>query len=115
MVAIQRAEIYLLKEDVAGKARPVLVVSRDQLNQGTSVVVIPFYSQQLERRRTQRYCVPFNAGDGGLSKECVAKADEIGVVDKTAIDTQRGAIGRLNAAQMAEVVKAVRYVLRDDS
>jgi len=48
---VQRGQVLLTKPDEFGKQRPVVVVSRDQLNNGDAVLVVPFYSQQLEKRR----------------------------------------------------------------
>lgn len=45
MRRVQRGELYrLVPRGQHGKPRPVVVVSRDELNSGHSVLVIPFYS-----------------------------------------------------------------------
>lgn len=49
----RRGEIYRLKSDAVGKPRPVLIVSRNELNSGIYVVAIPYYSEQVESRRTR--------------------------------------------------------------
>ena len=49
-----------------------------------------------------------------LVEDCVVKADEIGTLDKTKFDLARGAIGRLKPKRMAEILDALRYVVRDD-
>lgn len=116
-MVVQRGELYFLKDGgtAATKGRPILVVSRDELCHGHSVLVVPFYSQQLEVRRKQRNCVFFHAGEGGLAKNCVAKCDEVTIVDKDCFDFARGKLGRLNLDQMKRVVDAIRFVIRDDS
>lgn len=114
---VQRCELYWLKDGgtEAEKNRPIVIVSRDDLNAGNSVLAVPFYSQQLEKRRNQKFCASFNAGDGGLPKDCVAKCDEITLLDKDDIDFVRGRMGRFNGPQMERVIKSIRYALRDES
>ena len=113
----QRGQLFLLlpdADDPEQKQRPVVIISRDDLNGGHSVLAIPFYSQQLDKRRSQENCVFFRAGEGGLSKACVAKPPPPQLIRKTELDSTIGPIGRFNAAQMAKRVLAVRYSVRDD-
>ncbi|HVA46478.1 MAG TPA: type II toxin-antitoxin system PemK/MazF family toxin [Pirellulales bacterium] len=111
---MERGQVFLLKPEADGKQRPTVVVSRDDQNRGHSVVVMPCYSQQLEKRSKLPYCVLLKAGEGGLDKDCVVKADEVSTLDKSRFDVGRGAIGRLKPARMAEILAALRYVVRDD-
>ncbi len=97
------------------KDRPIVVVSRDDLNRGECVLAVPFYSQQLEKRKKFGFCAFFNSGEGGLLSDCVAKGDEITLLDKDEIDFPRGILGTFTAPQMVRVVNAVRYAMRDDS
>lgn len=107
----KRGEIYLLKRDAAGKQRPVVVVSNDILNHGNTVLVVPFYSQQLEKRATQAWCAMFQQGEGGLERDCAAKADQITLVDKLEIDLASGVVGRFNDLQMERLVRAIKWSL----
>ena len=109
----QRGQIYFLPFG-EGKRRPVVIVSRDSLNAGDSILIVPFTSQKLPERRQQAQCVFFEAGKYGLSEDCVAKTDEITRIPKSAIDWSRGVIGRLPNEEMLRIVRAVRYVMRDD-
>ncbi|MFO1019107.1 MAG: type II toxin-antitoxin system PemK/MazF family toxin [Planctomycetales bacterium] len=95
---IRRGEVYWLKPDATGKQRPVVIISREDLNGGHSLVGVPFYSQQLEKRTQQAWCVFFAAGEGGLTKDCVAKTDEVSMIDKLDVDLQRGPLGIFDAA-----------------
>lgn len=94
------------------KERPLLIVSRDELNKGDTVLAVPFYSQQLEKRRKYKNCVFFAAGEFNLHKDCVAKCDEIAVYDRLELGDK---IGRIDAAKMELIVDAVRYSIRDSS
>ncbi|MCE9545300.1 MAG: type II toxin-antitoxin system PemK/MazF family toxin [Planctomycetia bacterium] len=127
---VNRGEIYLIdvteQEKQAGnsqpvsvsgeekrKERPYLVVSRDELNRGFYVTAVPLYSQQLEERRKHRSAVFFSAGDAGLNKDCVAKCDEIGPLDKADMPLARGPIGKADAEKMMQIVNAIRFCIRD--
>ncbi|HET6880433.1 MAG TPA: type II toxin-antitoxin system PemK/MazF family toxin [Pirellulales bacterium] len=112
----QRSDLYWIPlevEEDGDKERPIVVVSRDELNRGDRVLVVPFYSQQLEKRAKQKWCAPFKIGEGGLKKDCVAKGDEIQLIDPTEILWARGKLVRFNAEQMARVILAVRRAMRD--
>ncbi|HEX5443214.1 MAG TPA: type II toxin-antitoxin system PemK/MazF family toxin [Pirellulales bacterium] len=103
-----------MKPDSEDKQRPVVIVSRDDLNRGHRVVAMPCYSQQLEKRSRLKYCVLLRAGDGNLDKDCVVKADEISYLEKTELDLARGAVGRLKPETMAQIMAALRYVVREE-
>lgn len=110
----QRGEIYWAPFG-EGKERCVVIVSRDILNDGHCVIVVPFTSQKLDKRKGLPSCVFFHAGQNGLTKDCVAKTDEITRILKTEINWERGKIGRLSAPQMQKIVDAVRYTIRDET
>jgi mRNA-degrading endonuclease toxin of MazEF toxin-antitoxin module len=105
----KRGELYLLKPDATGKRRPIVIVSRDILNRGHRVLAVPFYSQQLEKRQEQEWCELFYAGEGDLDRNCVAKADELSLIDKLDIDLASGAIGTFNSDQMARLERAIKW------
>jgi mRNA-degrading endonuclease toxin of MazEF toxin-antitoxin module len=106
-----RGQLFVQKPDNQGKRRPIVIVSHNTLNGGHSVVAVPFYSQQLAKRKTQPWCAFFSAGEGGLTVDCVAKADEIALIDKTDIDLAKGLIGAFDPAQMARLEAAIRWAL----
>jgi mRNA-degrading endonuclease toxin of MazEF toxin-antitoxin module len=95
------------------KSRPVIVVSRDTLNGGNYVVVVPCYSQDVDRRSAYQQNVVLERGDGGLPKRCIVRTDQITFVDKKYIDWRNGKIGRLVEAKMVPIVKAIRWMVRD--
>ena len=81
------------------------------MNAGRSVLAVPFYSQQLQRRGSLPSCAAFDGGEGGLTKDCVAKADELGVLDKALLDLAAGPLGRFNESQMQRLMQAVAWML----
>ncbi|MEX0718842.1 MAG: type II toxin-antitoxin system PemK/MazF family toxin [Planctomycetaceae bacterium] len=107
----KRGELYRLKPDALGRRRPIVIVSRNRLNGGHSVLAIPFYSQQLAKRVAQEWCVAFDRGDGGLDKPCVAKCDQLSLIDKLDIDLAAGPIGTFDAQQMRRLIDAVKWAL----
>ncbi len=107
----KRGELYVLKSDPAGKPRVIVIVSNDALNRGNGVLAVPFYSQQLEKRKTQPWCAYFHAGGGNLNFDCVAKADELTLTDKADIRLAAGPIGVFDEGQMARLMVAVRHCL----
>lgn len=111
MLRIQQGDVYCLFSDDVGKPRPVVVVSREELNGGDSVVVIPFTSKQLEKRKQLAYCAFFAAGAFGQHVDCVAKTDLITLMDKSEINFAGGKIGTLTATQMRKVFQALDCVL----
>jgi mRNA-degrading endonuclease toxin of MazEF toxin-antitoxin module len=110
---VQRGDVYYAPFG-QGKPRPVVVISRDDLNRGDYVVVVPFTTQRLVQRGGLQWCVPFKAGESGLVQDCVAKTDEITFVATTDLDWKRGRVGRILAARMSEIVRAIRNMIRDD-
>ena len=110
---VQRADVFYAPFG-EGKPRPVVVVSRDDLNRGDYVVVVPFTTQKLDNRGGLQSCVLFRAGESGLARDCVAKTDEITFVSITELDWKRGRVGRVLAPRMNEIVRAIRYMIRDD-
>jgi len=93
------------------KYRPVLIVSREELNRGKYVVVVPFTSQHFETRSTLPNCVAFYTGDYGLDKDCVIQAEAITIMHKDDIDIDKGLIGAVDFEKMREVTKAIGYVI----
>ena len=63
--------------DTESGRRPVVVVSRRELNQGSSVVVVPITSAHFAVRSSLPHAVPFHAGEFGLTKDWVAQAEAI--------------------------------------
>ncbi|MBS0266191.1 MAG: type II toxin-antitoxin system PemK/MazF family toxin [Planctomycetes bacterium] len=105
----RRGQLFWLKADHVGKPRIIVIVSNNTLNGGHCVLAVPFYSQQLEKRSAQAWCVLFARHEGGLEKDCVAKCDEISLVDKIDIDFSRGLVGTFDEGQMQRVINAIKW------
>lgn len=103
-------EIYWAFLESAAR-RPVVIVSRAELNQGRYVVAVPFTSQRLGQRYQLPNCVGFRRGEFGLAKDCVAQADAIAQVATDELDLAAGPIGVLDPVARRELLKAIAYVL----
>jgi hypothetical protein len=84
------------------------------MNRGHSLLVVHFYSQQLEKQSGLPSCSLFHVGEGGLDRECVAKADELTRIDKLLIDLAAGPIGEFSQTQMERVATALLWALQLD-
>ena len=106
-------EIYWASADES-EPHPVVVVSREKLNRGHYVTGVEFTSKHLDRRWNLPNCVPFRAGQFGLTEDCVARAETIGDVFKSDLDLANGPIGTLDDQAMRDLVRAIGYVISSD-
>ena len=111
MKSPQRGQIFRLKSDAVGKPRPVLIVSPTHLNGGTYLTAIPFFGEQVQKRRALRTCVFFAKGEFGLEKDCVAKADDVTQFKFSELRISEGPIGTVDDERMEEVSEALCYAL----
>jgi mRNA-degrading endonuclease toxin of MazEF toxin-antitoxin module len=88
-----------------------VIVSREDLNRGTYVMTVPFTTQHFEKRSRESYCVVFRAGEFGCTKDCVARADQMGATHISELQLDRGLIDTLDDMKFREIIKAIGYVL----
>jgi len=62
----------------AGQQHPVVVVSREELNRGKDVVAAVITSAQFTVRSGLANCVPLQAGQFGMTKDCVIQGETAG-------------------------------------
>ncbi len=110
---IQPGEFYLADFPGAGR-HPVIIVSRELFNRGNYALVVVCTSARFAIRRTLPNCVPFQAGQFGLTKACVAQCESIFPIEKTNLELETGPIGRLDDMTMRDVIKAIGYVIESD-
>lgn len=91
--------------------RPIIIVSRQELNLGKYVVAVPLTSTNLEKRWSLPNCVSFEAGSFGLKQNCVAQCEAITFIDKECIILNTGPIGRLDGEKWRSLVHAIGYVV----
>jgi|SRR5579884_701525 len=112
-MSFEPGDVYLFNEG-DDKQRPVLIVSREELNRGNYVVAVPFTTRNLDIRRSLPNCVAFNQGEFGLDKNCVAQAEAITLFRKEEFDLERGVVARVDDEKMRDVIKAIGYVISSD-
>lgn len=92
--------------------RPFIVVSRDSLNKGRTVVVVPM-STTTANQPPFRTVLPVSEitrdpGSQSNLELSVAKTDQVRVIDKTRLEQR---IGRLSKTATIAVILGVAYVL----
>jgi len=109
---VRRGEIYFATNAYGSVPHRVVVVSRDELNQGDYVVVAPFTSKKFAERKDLPGCVPFYQGEqDGLVEDCVARADFIVTIEKIEIDHATGRLGVVDDERMRDIVRAIGYAM----
>jgi mRNA-degrading endonuclease toxin of MazEF toxin-antitoxin module len=98
-------EVYFADYGPAG-TRPVIVVSRENLNRGERVVVVPCTTVKYESRKAYPNCVPFSQGQFGFTSVCVAQCEAINMLYKSDLDLTQGPSGsstkKLSATSFAQ-------------
>ncbi|MGH3442147.1 MAG: type II toxin-antitoxin system PemK/MazF family toxin [Nitriliruptorales bacterium] len=110
---IRPGEIYMADLDDS-TPHPVLVVSREELNRGRTVMAALVTSARFARRSTLPNCVPFQSGQFGLTKNCVAQCENMLTLDIAQLDVANGPLGQLDDITMRDVIRAVGYVMEAD-
>ncbi len=105
-------EIYLALRGDPPKRRPVIIVSRVELNRGDYVVAVPVTSQRFSQREPLPNCVPFRAGEHGFPIDCVAQAEGIAILHADAIVA--GPIGSLDETAQRDLIRAIGYVIASE-
>jgi mRNA-degrading endonuclease toxin of MazEF toxin-antitoxin module len=101
---IRQGEVYLAATESGN--RPVIIVSRAELNRGRWVVAVPVTSAHFDTRSALPHCVPFETGEFGLTKDCVAQAEAITYIASSDLDLDAGAIGSLGEIRLRDLIKA---------
>ncbi|MBI5709644.1 MAG: type II toxin-antitoxin system PemK/MazF family toxin [Candidatus Eisenbacteria bacterium] len=108
-MALHPGDIYL--SSAYGKPRPIVIVSREDLNRGRYVVAVPLTSRRLTDRWGAGNCVALQRGEAGLAQNCVAQCEAVSMVRVDELDLERGYVGALGEATLDEVVRAIGYVI----
>jgi mRNA-degrading endonuclease toxin of MazEF toxin-antitoxin module len=105
-------EIYFA--DANGGRRPVVIMSREELNHGKYVVAVPLTSTHFEIRSQMRHCVPFRSGEFGLPKDCVAQGEAITFIEIADLDLDAGLLGKVNDEKMRDLIRAIGFVISSE-
>ncbi len=85
--------------------RPVIVVSRDAINQYSSVIVIVPVTSAKNVKRSYPNNVEIKAGQGGLTNDSVALGGQVRAIAKTRLLGQRGSLPPDVMTQVDRILK----------
>ena len=89
-----------------GWERPSIVVSRNELNRGRLVLVVPCTSSRVQERITYPNHVLIPSGTGELTKDTVAQTHLIQPIEVSYLEKK---MGRLDIEQLAEILLAIAW------
>jgi mRNA-degrading endonuclease toxin of MazEF toxin-antitoxin module len=91
-----------------GWERPSIVVSRNDLNRGRLVLVVPCTSSRVQERAVYSNHVFFPADTGELTRDTIAQAHLIQPIEVGFLERK---MGKLNIEQLAEVLLAIAWTI----
>lgn len=91
-----------------GPHRPVLIVSRDVINQSSAVVIAIPATDYNNKNRLYPSHVPVNAGEAGFTMSSVLLCEQVRAINKTRLAQH---MGHVTPATMAKVEAALRITL----
>ena len=103
----RQGEVWLVQFH-EGWERPAVVVSRDELNRGTLILVVPCTASDVSKRAAYPNHVLLPEGVAGLSRDSVAQAHLIQPVDVSSFLERLGA---LDGERLGEVLRSLAWVV----
>ena len=109
----KRGDVYKARLDPsegseqAGE-RPVIIMSRDAINQSSPVVVIVPVTDRSHKARIYPSHVVLKTGEGGLTKESVALGEQVRAINKTRFT---GYVGHLSNNSITQIGAALKITL----
>jgi len=106
----KRGDVFLARLDPregseqAG-SRPVIVVTRDAINQSSPVVVVVPCTDASHKGRIYPSQVLIKAGEGGLTKDSVALGEQVRGISTTRLVKQLGALRPVTLALIGAALK----------
>lgn len=110
---IRPGEVYNANFPQRGP-RPVIVVSREELNHDDHALIVVCSPAHFAARRSLFNCVPFLAGQFGFPTDCVAQCQNIFNIETALMDLTAGPLGVLDAAAMRQVIQTIGRVIGSD-
>jgi mRNA interferase MazF len=113
MLQALRGDLFMANLEPAqgseqGGTRPVVVVSRDALNQFSPVVVVCSITNAANKKKFYPSHVRVAAGSGGLTLESVVICEQVRAISKTRLRRQ---IGKFDGRVMASIDAALKIAL----
>ncbi len=88
--------------------RPVVIVSRDAINNNSSVIVVVPFTKAANIKRSYPNNVPIPKGEGGLTFDSVLLGGQVRAISKSRLLRQRGT---LKPELMQHIDRALRITL----
>lgn len=85
--------------------RPVIVVSRDAINQFSSVIVVVPVTSAKNVKRSYPNNVLIKAGEGGLTADSVALGGQVRAITKARLLQQRGSLPPQVVTQIDQILR----------
>jgi mRNA-degrading endonuclease toxin of MazEF toxin-antitoxin module len=104
-MTVAPGEIYLA-DIFEGGTRPVIIVSREQLNRGGLFLAVPVTASRVQERKRFANYVYLPEGSGGLREDSVAVTHLAQPVREEALQARWG---QLSVAQLAQVVLGIAW------
>jgi mRNA interferase MazF len=109
----KRGDVYMAQLDAKkgsepAAQRPVIVVSRDALNQNSPVVIVVPVTDAAHKKRVYPSHVVLKSGDGGLTKESVALGEQVRAIGTSRLMRH---MGHLTPTSVAAIGAALRIAL----
>jgi mRNA interferase MazF len=110
---VRRGDVYDVRLDPIegseqGGVRPVIIVSRNAINQNSSVMIIIPVTSATNIKRQYPHNVSIEAGEGGLNVASVALGGQIRAISRSRLLRQRGT---LSPQTMQAIDRALRITL----
>jgi len=108
----RRGDVYMARLDPregseqAGQ-RPVILMSRDSINQNSSVVVVVPVTDRANKKTIYPSHVILKAGEGGLTKESVVLGEQVRAISTTRLVQYMGHLSGPGITQIASALKIV--------
>ncbi|HEX2869303.1 MAG TPA: type II toxin-antitoxin system PemK/MazF family toxin [Ignavibacteriales bacterium] len=91
-----------------GKTRPAVIIQNNLINEVSPLVVVAVITSRKIVPKKMRFMVEVDKGEGSLDQDSYVDCAQIRTVDHVRL---QGKIGSLSREKMAEVKKAVDFVL----
>jgi mRNA interferase MazF len=108
-----RGEIYLANLDPGSGSeqrgtRPVLIVSRDALNEHAPIVIVVTITGREHKRQLYPTHSEIKAGEGGLTKDSVVLCEQVRAISRSRL-TKR--VGKVPAEVLQKTETALRIAM----
>ena len=101
-------EIYWADLEFAGRHR-VIILSRELLNRGHTVLAVPCTSQSFAKRSKLANCVPFQSGRFGFTEPTIAQCENVQIIEKQLLDPDP--IDQNSDEALRDLIRALGYVV----